>query len=375
MSSGGPGAASDSPGSGTGFSAHTVRLAWILAAAYLAVVIYASLQPFRVWRMPPEEVLRFLTAPWPRYITLEDIVVNAAAYVPLGFLLSIGLGARRGAALGALEAACAAAVASLAMEAAQMFQPARIASNVDLLTNGVGGLLGAMAAPLFAPSRLVGGRLHEWRHRRFLDGMAADAGFVVVCLWVLAQLNPLAQLFGTGALRGALDLPAYAAHAPRFVLAAEAAVVFLNVASLGMIVAALTRPAARPMFMIAGVVAAGCALKTAAAALARASHPLVWLTPGAVAGIVGGFLALHWLRRLPRGALLSGAALGILGAAIILNLAPDNPYQNIPARLVGGGPSHYLSFSGIMRALSDLWPFLALAYLGFALSGRGSRGG
>jgi hypothetical protein len=40
--------------------------------------------------MPADEILYFLTAPWPRYITLEDIAVNVAAYVPLGFLLSAG---------------------------------------------------------------------------------------------------------------------------------------------------------------------------------------------------------------------------------------------------------------------------------------------
>jgi hypothetical protein len=138
-----------------------------------------------------------LTAPWPRYITLEDIAVNVAAYVPLGFLLSAGLGARYGAAPGALAAALGAAGLSLAMEALQMFLPPRIASNVDLLTNSCGGLIGAMAAPLFAPTRVVGRRLYAWRHRVFRSGMAADAGFVIVCLWLLAQLNPVAQLFGT----------------------------------------------------------------------------------------------------------------------------------------------------------------------------------
>src|SRR6185436_7706077 len=137
-----------------GFSAHSVRLAWILAVAYLLVIVYASVQPLRGWQMPPPEVLAFLAAPWPRYITLEDILINVAAYVPLGFFLSIGYGARYGAGLGVLAAVFFAAGLSLAMEAVQMFLPSRIASNVDLLTNALGALIGAMAAPLFAPSRL-----------------------------------------------------------------------------------------------------------------------------------------------------------------------------------------------------------------------------
>ncbi len=156
---------------GGAFSPHSVRLAWILAVAYLLVIVYASLQPFQGWRVPPQEILHFLSAAWPRFITLQDVMVNVAAYVPLGLLLSIGWGARHGPARGALAAAFAAAALSLAMEAVQMFLPSRIASNVDLLANSLGALLGAMAAPLLAPSRVLGAKLHAVRHRLFLDGM------------------------------------------------------------------------------------------------------------------------------------------------------------------------------------------------------------
>ena len=150
----------------TGFSTHSVQLAWILAVAYLLVLGYASLQPFRGWRWPPEEILHFLTAPWPRFITLQDIAVNFAAYVPLGLLLSIGWGARYGPARGAIAATLATALLSVSMEAAQMFLPARIASNVDLLANTLGALLGAMAAPLLAPAQPIGGRIHAARRLR-----------------------------------------------------------------------------------------------------------------------------------------------------------------------------------------------------------------
>ncbi|MGH8649006.1 MAG: VanZ family protein, partial [Burkholderiales bacterium] len=100
-----------------------MQLAWILALAYLLVLGYASLQPFRGWRWPPEEILHFLSAPWPRFITLPDVVVNFAAYVPLGLLLSVGCGGRFGAARGAVAAAVTAAAFSAAMEIAQMFLP------------------------------------------------------------------------------------------------------------------------------------------------------------------------------------------------------------------------------------------------------------
>ncbi|HKA44594.1 MAG TPA: VanZ family protein [Burkholderiales bacterium] len=350
-----------------GFSAHSVRLAWILAVAYLLVVVYASVQPFRGWRMPPDEILRFLTAPWPRYITLEDILVNIAAYVPLGFLLSIGCGARYGAALGALAAAFFAAGVSLSMEAVQMFLPSRIASNVDLLTNGLGALIGAMAAPLFAPSRPFGKGLHAWRHRLFKEGMLADVGFVITCLWIPTQLNPTTQLFGTGAMRAMFDLPVYAVHSPQLVLATEAIVVFLNLVGLGLTVAALMRPGARPMLITAVVAGAGLVLKTVAAALGKAAHPFVWLTPGISFGLLAGWLALYALVSVPRRVQLALAALCILAATVAINLAPDNPYQSIPRQFIAGGASHYLSFSAFARALSELWPLLAVAYLLSAL--------
>src|SRR3954467_6422359 len=71
-------------------------LARILAVAYFVVIAYTSLQPFSGWWIPPEEIRGFLWAPWPRYITLEDVVVNIAAYVPLAFLLARAFMAKLG---------------------------------------------------------------------------------------------------------------------------------------------------------------------------------------------------------------------------------------------------------------------------------------
>src|SRR5262245_1575121 len=352
------------------FSPHSVRIASILALAYLLVIVYASIQPLRGWRMPAPEILAFLTAPWPRYITLEDILINIVAYVPLGFLLSISYGARYGAGLGVLAAAVFGAGLSLSMEAIQMFLPARIASNVDLLTNSLGALIGAMAAPLFAPSRLLGRRLHAVRHRLFQEGMLADVGFVIVCLWVITQLHPTVQLFGTGAVRAVFELPVYFAHTPQLVLSVESAVVFFNLAALGLIISALTQRSTRPAPLIAAVVGMGLALKTVAAVLAKAAHPFVWLTPGVSFGLLAGWLSLYALVKLPRRAQLALAVFGILAAAAAINFAPDNPYQNVLPPFVARGPSHFLSVSGIIRALSELWPLLAVAYLVAALSER-----
>jgi VanZ family protein len=356
-----------------GFSQHSVKLAWILAAAYLLVVVYASLQPFRDWRAPPAEILNFLFAPWARYVTLEDAVVNVLAYVPLGFLLSIGLGARLGPAGGAAASVAAAAVLSLVMESVQMFLPARIASNVDLVANSLGALIGAMAAPLFAPTRILGGKLHGLRHRLFVEGMTADVGLVVVCLWLATQFHPSAQLFGTGAMRATFELSAQFAHTPLLALTAEAMVVLFNLLGVGLLLAACMREGERPMRPIAVVVGAALLIKAyTAAALVKAATPLSWLTPGVLLGLGTGFVLLLAAVRLPRRAQLATAAACIVVATVAINLAPVNPYLSPPPRLLARGASHFMNFSGIVRALSELWPLLAVSYLVFAFGGRKS---
>jgi len=350
-----------------------LRLAWILALAYTLLVIYASLQPFRDWRFPPAEILRFLSAPWPRYITLDDVLINLAAYLPLGFLFALALGARFAAPAAVLLAAILAALLSLLMESAQMFLPARIASNVDLLANGAGGLFGAMAAPLLSPSGFPGRRLAAWRQRRFAPGTVTDTGLVIVCLWLFTHLHPTAQLFGTGNLRGIFDLPIYFTHTPQLLFAAEAAIVFLNLLGLGLLIAVLTRDVDRRFSIIAAVVAAGLLVKTiAAVTLFESPGPLVWLTPGVALGLVLGMSLLYPLARMPR---IPGsiAALLCLGAAVaVINFAPDNPYQTLPPKLIPGSTTHLLRFSSIVRALSELWPFLTVGYL-IAAAGSGAQ--
>ncbi len=339
-----------------------LHLAWILAVAYLLVIAYASLQPFSGWWTPPEEIRRFLSAPWPRYITLEDVLVNIGAYVPLGFLLARALMRRFGNARAVLVAASLAGLTSVGMEAAQMFMPSRIASNVDVVTNSIGGLIGALAAPLFSPTRLLGMRLARLRRAWFVYGPDADLGLVLLGVWVATQFNPTAQLFGTGNLRATLGLPAWFIHTPQLQFAAEAAVAGFNVLGLGLAAVALTRETMPRGAAFAAMLGAAFAAKAlAAVAVAKSAGPLAWLTPGVAVGILVAAVLLYALARLPRRAQWIIATLSFAAAIAAINLAPDNPYQTVPPQLLTG-PTHFLSFSGIVRALSELWPFLALAY-------------
>ncbi|TMH85180.1 MAG: teicoplanin resistance protein VanZ, partial [Betaproteobacteria bacterium] len=114
-------------------------LARYLFAAYVPLVIYASLDPFSGWRdrgLPP---FAFLAAPFPRPIPVFDVVANIIGYTPLGFLavLAVYPWLRHGYALG-FGLACS-VLLSFALESLQLYLPTRTSSNLDLLANTGGG--------------------------------------------------------------------------------------------------------------------------------------------------------------------------------------------------------------------------------------------
>jgi VanZ family protein len=329
----------------------------------LVVIAYTSLQPFSGWWIPPEEIRLFLSAPWPRYITLEDVLVNIGAYVPLGFLLARAFMARFSSPRAVLIASALACLTSVGMETVQMFMPARIASNVDVLTNGLGGLIGALAAPLFAPTHGLGKRLGRLREQWFVYGLSADVGLVLVCIWLITQLHPIAQLFGTGNLRETFDLPVWFIHTPQLLVAAQAVVAGLNMLGVGLVIIALTRETMPRSLAVAAVLGAGFAAKALASfTVAKAAGPFAWLTPGVVVGVLVSAVLLYGLSHVQRPIQWIVALLSFATATAVINIGPENPYQTLPPQLLAGGQTHFLSFSGLVRALSELWPFLAVVY-------------
>ena len=341
------------------------KLALVLALAYLLTIVYASLQPMRGWRLPPEDLYGFLTARWPRYITLDDVFANAAAYLPLGFLLTLGLRSFFRPALAVIAGALLALMTSIGMESMQLFLPARIPSNIDVIANATGGLIGALAAPLFLPSQIIGARLVAWRARVFRPGALTETGLLIAALWVIAQLDPLTQIFGTGNLRATFDLPEYFFHTPGLLLSAEAAVVFFNLLGLGLLLSTLLRQDARRGIIIAAFIVTAMALKMLITAVfANPRGAFAWITPGVMLGFsMGVMVLLVGVLSFGHRARLWLSMLCIMLALAAINLAPDNPYFNRPPPLASGRVSHLLSFSAILRALSELWPLLALAYL------------
>jgi VanZ family protein len=339
-------------------------LARILFAVYAALTVYATLYPMEGWRDPGLSPFAYLGAPWPRYLTRFDIAVNVLGYVPYGFLAVAALHPRvRGIAALALAVASALALASL-LEALQTYLPTRIASNVDALCNVLGGAAGAALGLRYVPRLLIEGPVSRLRHGAFLAGSDIDAGLVLVGLWLLLQLHPGTLLFGAGDLREFLGAGGREARVYRaeFFIAIEALTVAANFTAVALLLAALAAPGARVRAATLALLAAGLAVKTAAfAILMRAENVFAWLTPGAQIGLAAGTALALLAVALPRFARLPAAAMLIMAATVLVNLAPPNPYVGASLKVWQQG--HFLNFNGLTRLLSAAWPFAALGYL------------
>lgn len=331
-----------------------------LAAAYTLLAIYGSLHPFADWHDSGAPLTAFLAAGWPRYTTAFDIVGNVGAYLPLGFLWIAALRQRLAVAPAIIAAFAIGTMISFSMELMQHFLPSRVPSNLDLACNSTGALLGALAGARWSPSMFDGGRLDSLRHRLFVAGGMPDAGLLLIWLWLLTQLNPDTLLFGNGSLRELLAVPAPLAYSAAGFLKIEAAIVGTHTLAIALIVTLLARPW-MPGVALA-VVGAGLLAKSFAfLMMMRGTGGLAWATPGSLMGLVAGLLL--WFVATPLQARWQKAlaALSLLVATTLVNIAPENPYLENTYQV--WNPGQFLNFHGLTRLASDLWPFLALPWL------------
>jgi len=294
--------------------------------------------------------------------------VNVAGYVPFGFLAIAALRPRLRGATAFAAAVMSAAALSLLLEAGQSYLPARFATNLDVLCNLGGAALGAALGLRLAPL-IAEGPIERRRAAAFLPGAGIDSGLVLIGLWLFIQLNPATLLFGAGDLRDFVAPFEGRARRPEFFVFIEAFTTAANLVVVGLLLSALTA-AGRPVRgMLACLVVAALAVKTAGfAILMRAENVLAWLTYGAQLGLAAGIALALAALALPRSARLALAAVLIMAATVLVNLAPPNPY--LAASLKVWQQGHFLNFNGLTRLVSALWPFMALGYLMFLASRR-----
>jgi glycopeptide antibiotics resistance protein len=126
-----------------------------LLAAWLVATLLATLAPFWPLRSAPRT---FAAA---SRLGPLDFVLNIVLFLPCGVLLAM-LGRRTSTAM------AAAALLSLAVESAQMWIPHRYPSQLDVLANALGALLGALVVRLGRPQdrEVAGGEPEEGRPTR-----------------------------------------------------------------------------------------------------------------------------------------------------------------------------------------------------------------
>jgi VanZ family protein len=339
------------------------RLSIYLALAYLLLVAYASLWPLAGWRLPEREWLQFVTAPWPRYWTVADLVINALAYAPLGFLIALSLPRRWPRWAAVTLAALLGLLTSLAMEVLQQAVPGRIASNLDLMSNGAGALAGALAgsAALARPATLAA--LTGLRDRWLEPGHRADAALMLLALWCFGQSNPALPWMATRVFEGALQPTLRYAIDPFSMIGMGLSLACTLAVAMTLLVAV---PEQRQRLLLPALpaAAAGAVKLAAALILLKPDATLRWLTVESVVGVgYGVALAALTLRRSAPVQAAVGAAAAAAAIALAYGFEPAESPSAVLA-LFNWRHGHLLNFNGLTRLVAELWPAAALSFFG-----------
>jgi VanZ family protein len=336
------------------------HLTLYLAGSYLLLIIYASLYPLTGWRDSGDHPLSFLGAAWPRYYTGFDLATNIVAYLPFGFLCAAAMRRHLAALPAWLLAALLGSSLSLVLELLQSYLPNRIPSNLDLVCNAAGALLGGGFGALWGTRLLDRGQLAGLRRQIMMNGYGVDFGVLLVAAWLLTQLSPESLLFGSGNLRQMLDLPPVQPFLAERFVDLETLIAAAGLLAAGLIISMLLRRHARSLTL--ALLLFALLIKTAAHALLMGpAAALGWITPGNSLGIGIG-LALWWSATFLGFTLQRAvAALALLLATVMVNVAPENPYLHNMLQIYN--PGQFLNFNGLTRLVSSLWPFLVLPWL------------
>lgn len=336
------------------------HLTLYLTSGYVLLIIYASLYPMTGWHDSGGDPLAFLGAAWPRYYTGFDMAANIVAYLPFGFFCTAALRARLGPLSAWLVAALLCAGLSFTMELLQNYLPSRVPSNLDLACNSAGALLGGLIGARWGSRALDEGRLARWRRRIVRHAYGVDVGLLLIAAWLVTQLSPETLLFGSGNLRQLLDLPPVQPFQPERFVSLEAAIAASGLVAAGLIATLLLRRQTRLLTSL--LLLAAVLIKTLThALLIGPASALAWITPGNSAGMAIG-LVLWWTASflvLPLQRAV--AAVALLFATVMVNVAPENPY--LLNMLHIWNPGQFLNFNGLTRLICSLWPFLALPWL------------
>lgn len=341
---------------------------FFLARLALAVVVptiaYASLRPFSGWRSTGRHPFAYLR-PAGEFGSPFDALLNVAGYLLFAACLVLALYPRvRGRAALWLGLGLP-AFGSALVEAAQTYLPGRVPSVVDLAANTLGAVLGAALAVRATPWLIDhrGGR--RWRERWLQPGRFTEVGLLLLAAWFVAVFAQRTLLFGTGDIRGNLQLEVVPG-VPAWVFAvSEIGVVAAQVVVVALIARlVLAEQAPRRLAVIALVLAALAMRAVAQLAFWEPAAMLRWATPAALGGCVMGVLLALPALRLPRVAAAAWALGTLVLAVVVVNAVPPDPalwQQPTPPR-----QRMLIGLALVTRYVSKAWPVAAIVYLWLA---------
>jgi VanZ family protein len=344
--------------------------------AYTFLIVYASWYPFSGWHRMGVSPFAYLFAPLPHYWTVFDLLTNIVGYIPLGILTVFAMYPRIRGIVAALIASLFGLLLSGLMEAVQTYLPTRVASNLDLMTNFSGAVIGAISALFLTRLFFEHSRLLYLRRNWF--SREASHGLIVVGLWPLAQIYPQGYLFGHGQLTPMLsewlsdwldtpvDLSDWLRHGHQLTVEqywlSESIITACGVTGALLTLLCLLRNRAPKFVLVSLLLASTLLAKSLASALQFSpENAFVWMTPGAEGGLLLGIVMISGLILAPPIAQRRVAVLTLLISLAVVNAAPANPY--FVATLQTWVQGKFLNFDGAAQFLSLLWPFLALWFL------------
>jgi len=252
------------------------------------------------------------------------------------------------------------------MEYLQSYLPTRVSSLVDVTTNGIGTLLGALLAHGAAPHSATGLRLQRARDQLFLPGRMIDLGLMVLALWTLWQLMPIApsfdhRVYGLGVHPVSQAFLRYVEFQRPLVV-----VYALNIAAAGIIASELIRPE-RPVLPLFAV--------WLGPILACKLLLVKWeLAPEMLIGAGTGLLLLALLPSTPKGVRLWTAVAMVVAGFIVAQLH-GTPYPYATQFAMNWIPfrNQLEGRTGLEDIIENMWPFAALAYLALLIRPRRPR--
>ena len=347
-------------------------------AGYALLIVYASLYPFSGWRWQGLMPFDFVLAPLPRYITFSDLLINVGGYLPLGYLIARCLPARWPRWLLWLVGSVLASALSFSMESLQAFLPMRVSSNLDWLTNSLGGVVGAAICAWLLPRLRLAALLRLWRERWFAPHVGY--GLLLLALWPLALLWPAAVLFGTGQigptlLQPALDTDTWRVLSAWFVNSGlrlpdfapmsalrQTAITAAMLAGSILTLSSLLRPGAPRLRLALGLTLTGLFAVSLSAALSFGpEHALAWATVPTLRSVALGLMVGLPLAYLPPRWAAAAGVMCLALALVWINVSGPGPYYAM--NLQSWSQGLFIRLYGLPQWLSWLWPFAALVYL------------